>query len=159
MDLIKFVDNGMENSTFTTYRTKQFNIETFETKLVEVVDTLTNAVDTNCAMIPLWKQVCLDDEPTCQLAKIEFESAENAITILTQTMYSLSGACKLQDFPSSEVIIKRCHNGHRWTTSEGVNEKFTFLEKMLQGYYNHISRNKPFIVSGPIAIAIAIGLF
>ena len=67
LDLIKFVDNGMENSTFTTYRTKQFNIETFETKLVEVVDTLTNAVDTNCAMIPLWKQVCSDDEPTCQL--------------------------------------------------------------------------------------------
>ena len=30
---------------------------------------------------------------------------------------------------------------------------------MLQGYYNHISRDKRFVVSGPIAIAIAIGLF
>ena len=62
MDLIKFLDNGIENSTFITYRAKQFNIETFETPLVDVVDTLTDAVDANCAMIPLWKQVCLDVE-------------------------------------------------------------------------------------------------
>mgnify|MGYP000867374126 CR=1 FL=1 len=64
----------------------------------------------------------------------------------------------MRDFPSSEVIIERCHNGHRWTTSEGINEKFTFLEQMLQGYYNHVSREKRFILSGPVAIAIAIGL-
>ena len=62
VDLIKFLDNGIENSTFITYRAKQFNIETFETPLVDVVDTLTDAVDANCAMIPLWKQVCLDVE-------------------------------------------------------------------------------------------------
>ena len=55
LDLIKFLDNGIKNSTFTTYRTKQFNIETFETKMIDVVDTLSNALDTNCAMIPLWK--------------------------------------------------------------------------------------------------------
>ena len=38
-------------------------------------------------------------------------------------------------------------------------EKYTFLEQMLQGYHNYVTRNGRFVVTGPIAIAIAIGLF
>ena len=40
-----------------------------------------------------------------------------------------------------------------------ITEKFTFLDLMMQGYYNYGSRDKRLVVTGPIAISIAIGLF
>ena len=90
VDLIKFLKNDNENSTFSTYRTTQFNVNTFETEMVTVVDTVSNEIDTNCAMIPLWKQVCTDDESTCQLADIEIQTSENSIIILTQALFTLN---------------------------------------------------------------------
>ena len=65
----------------------------------------------------------------------------------------------MADFPATTEIIERCHKGLQWTTSEGINEKYTFLEEMLQGYNHYIQRHRRFAISGPIAIAIAIGLF
>ena len=124
-----------------------------------VLNTMTNEVDANCAMISVWKQICLDDTATCQLSNIEIETSENSLRILSQTLYTLSGTCKMRDFPSSDVIIERCHKGNRWTTREGITEKFTFLDHMMQGYYNHASRDKRLVVSGPIAIATATCLF
>ena len=100
--------------------------------MVGVVKTLTDDVDANCAMISVWKQICLDDKATCQLPNIKIETSENSLRILTQTLYTLSGTCEMRDFPSSEVIIKRCHNGHRWMTREGITEKFTFVDQMMQ---------------------------
>ena len=121
------------------------------------MDTVSVEMDTNCAMIPLWKQVCTDHESTCQLADIEIQTLENSIIILTQALFSLNGVCELPNFPSSAEPIERCHNGQRWTTSEGINEKYTFLEEMLQGYHSYETRNRRFVVSGPIAIGLFSG--
>ena len=87
--------NDNENSTFSTYRTTQFNVETFETEMVTVVDTVSNEIDRNCAMIPLWKQVCTDDESKCQLADIDIQTSENSIIISTQALVTLYGVCEL----------------------------------------------------------------
>ena len=135
----------------------QFDVETFETRLSDVVDTVSDAMDTNCALIPLWQQVCTDDESTCQLATVEIQTSENSIITLTHALFPLNGVCELPNFPSSVESIERCHNGQRWTTSEGINKRYTFLEEMLQGYHNYVTRNRRFAVTGPIAIGLFSG--
>ena len=114
---------------------------------------------TNCAILFLWDTLCKEDNSTCQLAGVSIQSTENAMTLLAQGFYTLSGVCEMADFPATTEIIERCHKGLQWTTSEGINEQYPFLEEMLQSFGQHVQRNRRFAISGPIAIAIAIGLF
>ena len=102
-------DNG--NTTFTTYQAHQFDIETFETKLVNIVDTASSQMSSNCAILNLWDQLCKDDNSTCQLAEISIQSTENAMTLLAQGFYTLNGVCEMADFPATTEIIERCHKG------------------------------------------------
>ena len=46
-----------------------------------------------------------------------------------------------------------------WATSEGLNEKYSFFNNMMEGYHRALVREKRFVVSGPIIIATAIGIF
>ena len=45
-----------------------------------------------------------------------------------------------------------------WTTSEGLNEQYSFFNDMMEGYHRAMVREKRFVISGPIAIATAIGI-
>ena len=100
LDLLTFLENGDLNSTFATYQTLQFNVESFE-----VVENVSYEMDANCALIPLWKQVCTDDASTCQLATIEIQTSEKSIITLTHALFSLNGVCELPNFPSSSDSI------------------------------------------------------
>ena len=46
-----------------------------------------------------------------------------------------------------------------WSTSEGLNEKYSFFNDMMEGYHRALVRERRFVVSGPIIIATAIGIF
>ena len=105
------------------------------------------------------KQLCKEDNSTCQLAEVSIQATENAITLIAQGFYTLSGVCELADFPATPEIIDRCHKGLQWTTSKGISQQYTFLEEMLQSFGQHVQGNRRFAITGPIAIAIAIGLF
>ena len=76
---------------------------------------------------------------------------------MTHALFSLNGVCELPNFPSSADTIERCHKGMSWTTGAGVNEKYTFLKEMLQGYHSYVMRNKCFVVSTPIGIGVLSG--
>ena len=158
MDLLSLLDKEEESSSFVTYETAVFEVQMYEIDLEKGMEDLFYNLESNCATIPIWKTVCDDDTSSCQLADINIKTSENAIVILSQSLFSLSRICELPDYPSSAESIERCHNGRSWTTSEGVNEQYTFLTDMLQGYYRALVREKRFVVSGPIAITTAIGI-
>ena len=85
LDLLSFLDKGEENSTFVTYQTARFEIQTYEIDLEEVREGLFYSLESNCATIPMWKTVCDDDTSSCQLADINITTSENAIVILSQS--------------------------------------------------------------------------
>ena len=66
--------------------------------------------------------------------------------------------CEVPDYPSSKESINSCHRGQSWTTGQGVNEQYRFLQEMLESYHSALIREKRFVISGPIAIATAIGV-
>ena len=43
-------------------------------------------------------------------------------------------------------------------TSEGLNGQYSFFNNMMEGYHRAMVREKRFVLSGPIAIATAIGI-
>ena len=105
LDLMSFLNRGEENSSFVTYQTSSFEIKSFEIVLEEVKEELYYSLESNCASIPIWKTVCTDDASSCQLADINIKTSENSITILSQTLFSLSRVCELPNYPSSAESI------------------------------------------------------
>ena len=93
MDLLSFLDRGDENTSFVTYETARFEVQTYEIDLEEVREGLFHSLESNCAMIPMWKTVCDDDAPSCQLADINIKTSGNAMVILSQSLFSLSRIC------------------------------------------------------------------
>ena len=67
--------------------------------------------------------------------------------------------CEVPSHPSSAESIRRCHNGQSWSTGEGLNEKYFFLNDLMDLYHRSLVRETPLVISGPILIATAIGIF
>ena len=104
LDLLSFLNRGEENTSFVTYETSKFNIQTFEISLEYVMEDLFYDLYSNCATIPMWKTVCDYAASSCQLADINIKTSENAMIILSQSLFSLSRVCELPDYPSSAIM-------------------------------------------------------
>ena len=94
VDFLSFLSKGEENSSFITYETTRFDIQTFEIELDEVREDLFYGLESNCAMIPMWIRVCADAASSCQLSDVNIKTSENAIVILSQSLFSLSRICE-----------------------------------------------------------------
>ena len=124
--------------------------------LNDVMNIMFYELESNCATIPMWKTVCADNASSCQLANVEIQTSEDAIVILSQSLFSMRRVCEMPDYPTSDESIKRYHNGLSWSTGQGINEQYTFLKEMLESYHSSLIREKRFVMSEPIAIATAI---
>ena len=101
--------------------------------IADYLDSISDNMKEAWALIPLWKQMRIEEPSTCQLTSIEIETLENAISTLTHALFSLNGVCELPSFPSSNEVISRYHNSQPWSTGDGVSERHKFLEEMMQG--------------------------
>ena len=128
----------------------------FEHSLSEYEGDIYYGLDTNCALLPIWNYICKNNTENCQIAELNIESAENAIIILHQTLSSMERYCEVPSHPSSAESIRRCHNGQSWSTGEGLNEKYFFLNDLMDLYHRSLVRETPLVISGPILIATAI---
>ena len=158
INLTTLLSRGNDNSSFILYPTYSFEVKSFELDLGDVKNGVFFSMETSCSSIPIWDKICSDDASNCQIAGLNIKNAESTMEILSQTLFSLSRICELPNYPSSINSINRCHKGMSWTTSEGLNKQYSFLDSMMEGYHKAMVREKCFIISGPVAITTAIGV-
>jgi len=111
LGLLSYLNGGEETNSFLTHETSQFIIQTFKISLIDVMENIFYDLDSNCATIPMWKTVCADDASSCQLANMEIQTSEDAIVILSQSLFSMRRVSEMPDYSSSDESIKICHNG------------------------------------------------
>ena len=146
----------MLNASYALYEVNHFGTQNYQIPLKDLTSDIILELEANCHMIHIWNQRCVNNSKNCQIADEMKQTSETAVTALTQTLFSMAQICDLPEYSSSTEAIKRCNKGQSWTTQE-IQDKFPFLDNMMEYLHNSLSRQKRFVFSTPILIATAVG--
>ena len=78
------------NTSYALYEVHHFATQTYEIELQDLTSDIIQELEANCATISMWKTICSDDPKSCQLSKEKTQTSEAAITMLTQTLFSVT---------------------------------------------------------------------
>ena len=121
-----------QDTSFILYSVKSYDAISFTIKLSEVKKEEFYGVNAACDAISSQHELCLEHPASCQSTQMSIGNFEETIKIRTHSLVNLKRVCELPNYPQSDAIISRCHQGLKWNPEEVATKKFSFFTSMME---------------------------